>query len=328
MGPGADMPQAVRRAAAALQVDLVTREVTARLERAGVSCVLLKGPTFARWLYDDVLSRPYSDTDLLVRIQDLPHAREALTGSGFDAHGAGGTGPSLHHAEPWIRPLDGAIVDLHHRLPGMSGSADAWQVLSGHTEQMTLRGAEVTILDEPARALHVALHAAQHGSERDASLQDLERALAVVSPEVWALAADIARATGAKAALATGLRMRPGGERIVEELGLGAIAADAQELAEIVRQSEGRAPVVQGLVWLGSVRGTRTRAALILHKAFPPRDALRQWAATTPAGVLRVLPPRLRRPVWLVVRAPRALLRYRRARRRQHALAGKTNADS
>ena len=49
-GPEPWLASSVWEAAARLRVDGTTAEVSTALDRAGVASILLKGPSFARWL--------------------------------------------------------------------------------------------------------------------------------------------------------------------------------------------------------------------------------------------------------------------------------------
>src|SRR4051812_27772658 len=60
-----------------LRIDWGTAEVLRTFEAGGVKSLLLKGATFARWLYTNDDPRPYGDCDLLVRPGDFERAREA-----------------------------------------------------------------------------------------------------------------------------------------------------------------------------------------------------------------------------------------------------------
>ena len=57
-------PEKLARLAATgerLRIDAATAEVEERFELAGVHALLLKGPTIARWLYEDGAERSYLD---------------------------------------------------------------------------------------------------------------------------------------------------------------------------------------------------------------------------------------------------------------------------
>src|SRR6476469_8669368 len=53
-------------AARSLQLDLVAGEVSDAFAHAGIDCVVLRGPSVRRWLYQDTARRDYLDVDLLV----------------------------------------------------------------------------------------------------------------------------------------------------------------------------------------------------------------------------------------------------------------------
>lgn len=292
----------------------MTIEAVAFLRAAGVTSILLKGPTFVWWLYDDPRDRPYTDADLLISPDDLETARAELAARGFTAPFKGAGHELIHHAEPWIRRDDGAEIDLHHRLPGMRDSALAWRVLSSRAATTRLRGHDVTMLDEPARALHVALHAAEHGTDRAPSLRDLEIAVERVDEAVWREAASLARGTESESAFASGLRLTSEGAQLLERLGLTKGRDSSWELAQILRDREPGEGLVQGLVWFRSVQGIRAKVALLLFKAFPPKGVLATWSPLARRGRWGAFVARVWRPFWLLLRAPGAIVRYRRAR--------------
>ena len=136
---------------------------------------------------------------------------------GFESRD-GGTSPDR---VLWTRPPD--EVDLHHTIQGVEADAErVWSVLSGMTELQEVGALEVESLSEPARALHVALHATQHGRAWDVPMEDLRRAIEVLPFETWEKAAAVAAELEATAAFATGLRLHPAGRLVAERLGLPA----------------------------------------------------------------------------------------------------------
>src|SRR5215208_7059254 len=140
--------RAVVLTAHALARDVMTAEAVEALRRMGVRTIVLKGPSIARWLYDDGCPRPYADSDLLVSPGRLRPAAGALESIGYslvlDDRVAPGADP--HHLL-WQRDRDGATVELHWRLPGVLTSRDtAWRRLSAKTETALLAGAEVEFL--------------------------------------------------------------------------------------------------------------------------------------------------------------------------------------
>jgi hypothetical protein len=131
---------------------------------------------------------------------------------------------------------------------------------------------------------------------------------------VWEGAAALAREAQAGAAFQSGLRLTPDGAELLERLGVLRHSDSSWELAQILRDEEPGEGLVQGLVWLGTVRGVKAKAALLLFKAFPPRAVLATWSPLARRGIGGLVLARVCRPVWLLLRAPGAIVRYRRAR--------------
>ncbi len=158
-------------------VDATTAEVAVALREAGGHSLLLKGRTFARWLYEGE-HREYGDADLLVRPDQLPRAESVLAGLGFEKHLDSADLPrQTLHSHTWVRPSDGAAVDLHWTLVGVGISADdLWRELARRTDTEAVAGRDLECVDTVARALHVALHAAQHGVRDSKPVEDLRSA--------------------------------------------------------------------------------------------------------------------------------------------------------
>jgi hypothetical protein len=190
------------------------------LAERGVDAIVVKGPALAHWLYPDG-NRWYVDIDLYVPPGAFGVAQEVLAAAGFTRHEYYVDRPDdwTFHDEAWIGPR--AQVDLHRTLAGVSADpADAWRVLSARTATMTLLGRQVTILDEPATALHVALHAAVHGVGVRQPLADLGRALDRWDDAVWREAGALAAELRSSEAFAAGLRLSSAGVALAERLDL------------------------------------------------------------------------------------------------------------
>src|SRR4051812_17372050 len=67
VSPAGTLTSAQQRAIRSLRLDRVAVEAVDAMQREGIDVLLLKGPAFARWLYDDPAVRGYRDVDLLVR---------------------------------------------------------------------------------------------------------------------------------------------------------------------------------------------------------------------------------------------------------------------
>ena len=121
---------------------------------------LLKGPSIAAWLYGDGAARRYADSDLLVAPGPIDAQGRFFGSSDFTLWGY-----SWHRdSQTWLRRSDSSNVDLHRSVIGAFAPPDTvWHELAAHTDTLRVGGIDVEVLCLPARAVHVALHAAQHG---------------------------------------------------------------------------------------------------------------------------------------------------------------------
>lgn len=193
--------------------DRVTAEIGAALAAASLPVIVLKGPTFARWLYQRGEVREYGDSDLLVPRARYREARRILVACGFRCES---TAP---HSETWRRAADGAYVDLHHTLGAVARSIPVWEALARNAEPFEVGGTELLGLSEPARCLHAALHAYASGGQARPE-EDLRRAIAVADRRSWVAAAELAERFACRGQLAAGLVAAPAGAALAEELGL------------------------------------------------------------------------------------------------------------
>ncbi len=268
-----------------LGLDHVAAEISSALGRAGVRAVLLKGAALTTWLYDDGTVRPYGDVDLLVAPADFGRAERVLRGLGFAAKyaaiAAAEEGP---RARVWTR--GGATVDLHRNIWGVGiDSALAWRVLTDGAETLAVGGGLVEVLGPPARALHVALHAAQHGPRHPKPGQDMSRAVSRLPTAVWQAAADLAQRLDAREAMAAGLRLDPEGARLATLLGL---PTSASLFIEVSATS-----TAMGATALAELLGTPGLGAKSAYLA--------RLAVPTPAVLRAVLPATRRSSVALAV---------------------------
>jgi len=296
-----------------LEVDGVTAEVLDALLRDGVACLLLKGPVLAGWLYGDGAARHYVDTDILVGPRGFAAAQRTLTGIGFAPHVDDSDTPGWRQvAHHWVRPRDGANVDLHRTLVGVGvGDAELWEVLGADTESIEVRGRKAQTLAPPARALHIALHAAQHGTRSGKHLDDLERALDQIDIEVWRSACALAERLSAAGAFAAGLRLCGAGRRLAGELEL----SDAHSVETALLAGT---PVAGALGWhyLASARGLVPRLHIVARKAIPTPRFMRAWTPLARRGAPGLAAAYLGRLAWVAGRAVPGFRAWRRARRR------------
>ena len=288
---------------ASLKLEVATAEVFRALSEAGVHAIVLKGVSFARWLHDGP-GRYSSDIDLLVAPSERQRAERVLAELGF--------GP-LHgdeHARDWIRHGDGTIVDLHDGIIGPRVPADlAWRTLSERTEPLPLHGVHVEVLAPRARALHVVLHAAQHGFEVGSALDDLSRALQRVAEDDWEAAAALAAELDATEAFAAGLRLVPAGRELAARLALPTKVG-----AETALRASTPPPVALGFFHLATTRGIRNKATILRAELAPPAAFMRSRHPIARRGRLGLAGAYAWRPFWIAWHAAPAAKAWLRAR--------------
>ncbi len=295
-------------AVSALRVEATTAKVGVAFAQAGVEAIFLKGVSTERWLYPEE-SRPASDVDVLVGPEQWRQAEATLVHLGLRRSQPPDVRDGLAHAVGF----DGTagVVDLHRRVVGMHRpDAEAWSNWWSRREPMLVAGETVWALDEPARCVVVAAHAAQHGSPADRPIDDLARALRTAPPEVWRAAADLAERLLGEGAMAAGLALSPDGRARAEELGLGSVVdAEASLRARGGRQHEAALAGVLG------VTSRRQQARIGWRYLVPPSDDLAAWAPRLTRWPGGRIVARVARPIWAVGRALVALPRARRIAR-------------
>ena len=282
-------------------------------KRAGVEARLLKGPALARWLYGEAERRSYLDCDLLIAPADVHTAEDVLGSLAYTRHFDDRGMPSWwrEHASVWVRDGDGLTVDLHRTLPGVGVDAEAaWRVLSADTDVVVVAGLPVPTLALPARALHVALHAAQHGVGAVGPLADVDRALTAAGDELWVRAAALAVQLEATEAFAAGLRLAPAGAELASRLSLPPVSSVDAQL-----RAASPPPGALGFEQLARAQGTRARMEFVWRKLVPPAAFMRHWDPRAADGRLALARAYLRRPLWILRQAPRGLHAWYRARR-------------
>lgn len=292
-----------------LRVDAVTAEVLRALTREGMEPILLKGPSFARWLYYEGELRKYGDSDLLVSAPEADRVETVLVRLGFGFGRERGLRGRLPEGLHWVRDDD--EVDVHTTLRGaLAEPGQQWAVLSRHTEAITVSGELVRSLSEPARTLHLALHAARHGRCAGRPLEDLARGLESLPLDVWRQAAGIAVEIDAAASFASGLRLTPAGAALAESLGL----PDGLSVEDAL-YADSATSIAVGLWRLVQTRGVRAKARLVLRELFPSAEFMRLLAPTTRLGAHGLLLGYLWRPFSLAAASPRAIYALFRASR-------------
>ena len=290
-----------------LLVDQVTAEVIAALRTRQVDSILLKGPSIAAWLYADDTLRVYADCDLLVAPERLLAAQAVLAELGFRDKITPLDHPRLESHE-WVRGRD--RVDLHTTLIGIGVLPRVvWGVLSAMTVPRQVAGVEAQVLAPTALALHVVLHAAQHGRDEPKPAEDLSRAIRAVPREQWSEVAALADRLQATDAFGVGLRLLPEGRELASWLELPPTrSADASLRVDSV-------PLALAFEHLAMTAGWRARISLVLHELFPTPAFMRWWSPLARRGRLGLATAYCWRPVWLVTQAVPGFLAWRRARR-------------
>jgi hypothetical protein len=276
------------------ELDAAAAEVFRAFAAARVEALLLKGAALARLLYAEAEVRLYTDIDLLVAPPDLDRARAVLADlrykNGGDALGIRDVGGVLH-AESWMATGSGAedyqVIDLHLWLPGAQASPKAvWDRLAACRTEIELCGQAVPVLNEEGLAMHLAMHAAQHGSSSPRGLDELALGLERWPLEVWQTAAALAAEIGAVESYAAGLRLIPAGAELAEALALPA----TDQLDWEIRHAATRPRGTFHLQAFLEKRGPLERARVLRHALVPSRawiTAEYHWAHD--AGAARLI---------------------------------------
>ena len=290
-----------------------TAELARRFRAERVSWVLLKGPSLAEWLYP-MGGRDYGDIDILVSESELPKARAILTSLGYREIRHFRTKRRRGLATVLVRDHDKARIDLQTTIRGAGASPNRqWQTLSQDLGSIRVAGEDVSVLSRPAMAAFVATHAAQHAGHSK-MVEDLKRALKVVSIDGWRDALAITQELDALAYFAQGLRLVPEGRALAERLGVPDVAT------------------TELLLRFGPHRRTRTievflnsswqdRWRLIVELVIPSRHFMLQTYSMARLGRVGLVATYLARPFFLVFQAFEVLPGWVRARRQARSRA-------
>jgi hypothetical protein len=293
-----------RTTALALRVDAVAAEVTGALAEAGIRAILLKGASFADWLYRDGSQRPYQDVDLLVAPACFEATIDVLRDCGFRDRFVGPQALT----ETWFRPHDPVPVDLHRSLRGTGVSpTSVWERLSDTTETLRVGTRNVEVLSEPARAFHVAHNAFKDKlKEGSSSRRDLSLAVSRVDLETWRAAARLAESLEAVPWFVVGLCVIPEGRVIAERLDL-----PIESATHSAWKPPGPRTSVEQLI---ATQGLAARARLIGRRLLPTATEMRLRSRLANRGMTGLALAYLWRMLLLPIRLPRAALAWRRAR--------------
>jgi hypothetical protein len=293
-----------------LALDQAAATAADRLRVARIPTLLLKGPSFSRWLYSEEAARSYVDIDLLVPFNLAEAAESELTRAGFIRSG--------HESIPGDRPRyavslrspQGEWIDLHRSLIGVGQPKNLFAALAEGAQPFEVGGGIIDVPPPAGRALVLALHAAKEASRSEKVVADLARAIEVVPDEVWAAAGTLAQAVDATEAFAAGLRRDPAGREIASRLAL------PDELTtDVSLRSTKPPPLAVGLDYVLDAHGIGGRLLFGIRKAFPPPSFMRAWRPIARHGALGLVAAYVYRPFWLIVKTVPAARAVRRARR-------------
>jgi putative nucleotidyltransferase-like protein len=290
--------------------DTATVEIVHALESSSVPAILLKGPSIARWLYEDAEERHYWDIDLLVPPAELTRAESVTAGLGFEPLASEPTRIDREsHHERWYRSRDNVCVELHRGFHGVQApDAELWDELTHDTEPLPLGvEGEVRVPAPAARTLLVGLHAAT-AAPKQTPLEDLRRAVRQVPVETWKESAALARRLRAEPVFAAGLALVPEGADLAVRLGLTGTPSPEQLLWS-------SPPTAMGFERLARTPGFGAKVRYIARELAPPPELLRQLDPLARRGAAGVVAAYVRRPFRLAVQAPRGFLAWRSARR-------------
>lgn len=303
--------------AVSLRVDAMAADTYAELRGRQIDSVLLKGGSFANWLYRDGPPRCYTDADFLVSPDNWVRAREALSELGFvpEMDPLAHPGMGSITSEPWVRGED--HVDLHCTIWGLGASPElVWHTLSQTAEPMRIGGSTPRVLAPAARAMHLALHVAQHGDPEWKPATDLKRAIAMLPDTIWTDAAALAQRLQALPAFATGLRLVPEGQSVAARLGLERLtSADAALRVN-------RTQLASGFEQLARTDGGSKKLRRLLSEIFPTPAFMRWWSPLARKGPLGLAAAYVWRLLWMTGNGPPGYLAYRRARAQALESAG------
>jgi hypothetical protein len=304
-------------AAENLLIDSLAAEMFGSFRAAGVSAILLKGPSTALWLYG-IGERPYGDVDLLVAPWGMEGASSTLEELGFSCTSVYGL-RDRRSATDWKRGW--ASVDVHAALNLLEHGDPQrnWEILAARTEILEVAGGPLPVLQPPARlvsivlhSLHDALECERYGFSSAQSREDMRRALSIVEHDTWAEAARVAHLLNAAGEFGAGLR-RMGAGDLAESIGLptGEPRNVRIRAAAVDGATESAALTADHLFHLTPVEKT----AWVLLKLFPRPNYLRARSRLANRGSVGIVLAYVARPFVLALGLWRALSGLRAARR-------------
>lgn len=154
----------IARAVAAVRTHEQLAAILTSLKRAGVPAIPLKGAWLAEHVYEDIVHRPMSDIDLLVRPEDVDAAARALAAAGYitthdDVPGGWSKDRIFRH------PGERTGVELHwqiwHPNHGLLPPQDMSRLWSSATPAK-VAGVEVPVLPPAMHLVYLTYHIQAH----------------------------------------------------------------------------------------------------------------------------------------------------------------------
>jgi Uncharacterised nucleotidyltransferase len=294
-----------------LAVQAETIRAVSAIRDARIAYLLLKGIGLDLWLYPDA-ARPVSrDIDVLIAPEQFELACETVRALGtiVDGHQRG-----LRKPVPEVRFVPdargGVPIELHRSFHFVHAPVTrCWTLLTADKEQIEVAGTPIDVPSVPARACLLALHATYHGPAGEWAIEDLRRALGVVSIDDWRRAASLSCELGASAAFASGLRLLPAGAEVADTLELA--PADDPALRLHARSAN---PPTFRMLGYATQRPLLGLARLLGAELIPSADRMRTWYPLARRGRGGLAAAHAARVGRLGLTTPRLLASWREAR--------------
>lgn len=263
-----------------LALDAELSRVVSTFRGEGLETLVLKGPVLARTLYPEVVLRPYSDVDIVVRTAEFDRAARCLAGLGFrelpyEAEIARVAFADAGAEEPFHRmflgPADRSLIELHAdplQLGLRPVQEDArWR----RAVPLAWLASEAVALSDEDQVVQLAVHVHKHGFSRLIWLKDLDMLVRRRGAHLdWDLVRSVSKAEGVGASVWFALSLAR------DVLGTPRTPADALAPSPPIR-------ALYELTWprarVAALEMTMRRRAVQFHAA-------ESWRGTLPTLVL------------------------------------------
>jgi hypothetical protein len=267
-----------------LFVRLDLQRVLADLAAAGIPVLITKGTALAYTVYPQPWLRPRSDSDLLVRYEDLPGACQVLKAAGYTRSDALSTGELVSHQIAFERTDTHGVhhvLDLHWKIVNPQVVADAlsFDELWSDAQPAPALGPGARVPSATASIALGCVHRLAHhqGHDRLIWLYDLKLLTATLTPENWTSLQELACGHRIAGFCLDGLRSAREllGSRLPGDIHDALAAAAPNEPSRAYVEG----PVTKRDVLLSDLRVLGTwsdRLRLMREHAFPPASFIQQ----------------------------------------------------